>query len=216
MILFQFLCLFLSNPPKNIILGKFLQTQKWIVLRFPVLPASCLHFCQTILKILSPLLPSSFWLCYTGFQQMRSYIPKQTRSSSMKSTITDIARETGLSVSHILQIFKPKTCPTGKCPPHWGSHPPHGLYPQSHCPGTPLQEGTHGRSVIPPLGNELWGRIIYPIEDVLRAHGYMTVVCTASVDASKNNTGSSQPLLEFFQTIGSMVLSPLAALCQVP
>lgn len=147
---------------------------------------------------------------------MRSYIPKQTRSSSMKSTITDIARETGLSVSTISKYLNQKPVR-----PENARLIEEAIHRMDYTPN-PIAQGLRSKKarmaalVIPPLGNELWGRIIYPIEDVLRAHGYMTVVCTASVDASKNNTAVHSPCWNFFQTTGSMVLSPLAALCQVP
>ena len=115
----------------------------------------------------------------------------------MKSTITDIARETGLSVSTISKYLNQKPVR-----PENARLIEEAIHRMDYTPN-PIAQGLRSKKarmaalVIPPLGNELWGRIIYPIEDVLRAHGYMTVVCTASVDASKNNTGSSQPLLEF-------------------
>lgn len=103
----------------------------------------------------------------------------------MKSTITDIARETGLSVSTISKYLNQKPVR-----PENARLIEEAIHRMDYTPN-PIAQGLRSKKarmaalVIPPLGNELWGRIIYPIEDVLRAHGYMTVVCTASVDASQ-------------------------------
>ena len=102
----------------------------------------------------------------------------------MKTTITDIARDTGLSVSTISKYLNQKTVL-----PENARLIEESIRRLNYTPN-PIAQSLRSKKnslialVIPPLQNCLWGFAITPIEDFLHTQGYTAVVCTHSPEES--------------------------------
>ena len=138
---------------------------------------SVIHFQKDVVKIFCPQrIPAD-----------RKYPPdcKNVRKeSSMKTTITDIARDTGLSVSTISKYLNQKTVL-----PENARLIEESIRRLNYTPN-PIAQSLRSKKnslialVIPPLQNCLWGFAITPIEDFLHTQGYTAVVCTHSPEES--------------------------------
>ncbi len=108
----------------------------------------------------------------------------------MKPTITDIARDTGLSLATISKYLNHKSIRPENARLIEESIQRLGYTPNRIAQGLRSKKTNTIALIIPPLGDCLWGNIIFPIECYLREKGYTSIVCTNFQDG---NTPGSLP-----------------------
>jgi LacI family transcriptional regulator len=102
----------------------------------------------------------------------------------MKPTITDIAKDTGLSLATISKYLNHKSIRPENARLIEESIQRFGYTPNRIAQGLRSKKTNTIAMIIPSLGDCLWGNIILPIECYLREKGYTSVVCTNFQDSS--------------------------------
>ena len=96
----------------------------------------------------------------------------------MKPTITDIAKDTGLSLATISKYLDHKSIRPENARIIEESIQRLGYIPNQIAQGLRSKKTNTIALIIPSLGECLWGNTILPIESCLREKGYTLVVCT--------------------------------------
>ncbi|MDO5423827.1 MAG: LacI family DNA-binding transcriptional regulator [Eubacteriales bacterium] len=103
----------------------------------------------------------------------------------MKTTITDIARDTGLSLATISKYLNHRPVL-----PENQKLIEESIRRLNYTPNRIAQSLRSRRTstiaiLIPPLEDCLWGNFIYPLESFLRQNGYTSIICTSSPEPEK-------------------------------
>lgn len=110
----------------------------------------------------------------------------------MKTTITDIAKDTGLSLATISKYLNNKPVLPENMKKIEESIARLHYVPNQIAQGLRSKKSMTVALILPPLENCLWGKIVKPIEVCLKSLGFMSIICTN--DQEKN---SDTTLLDF-------------------
>lgn len=103
----------------------------------------------------------------------------------MKPTITDIAKDTGLSLATISKYLNHKSIRPQNARIIEESIQRLGYIPNQIAQGLRSKKTNTVALIIPSLGECLWENTILPIENCLREKGYTLVVCTNYRDSNR-------------------------------
>ena len=103
----------------------------------------------------------------------------------MKPTITDIARDTGLSLATISKYLNNKPILSENRKRIEASIQRLGYTPNRIAQSLRSKKTSTIAIVIPPLCDGLWGNTIHPLDCTLRQHGYSSIVCTSTSEPEK-------------------------------